>query len=164
MRAVAFPLNVYGLDLFSGVVTTWCLHLMAVQWPMWNRLRFQAHSEAVTSQHPGSQLAEICEDYTDMVLFSLRLNEIHIVKILLAVKWALGYLLKPWVKVSAFYCVWWVANLACLLWVRVFKNLYGNISQFSPTFVNARIIYLLIVITNCLKKHGTWVQHSVYIL
>lgn len=34
--------------------------------------------------------------------------------------------LKPWVKVSAFYCVWWVAHLACLLWLRVFKNLYGK--------------------------------------
>lgn len=47
---------------------------------------FQAHGEAGTSQHPGSQLAEICEDYTDTILFSLCFSEIHIVKILLAVK------------------------------------------------------------------------------
>lgn len=56
------------------------------------------------------------------------------------------------------------AHVACLLWLGVFNNLYGHVSQFSPTFVNARIMYLLIVSTNCLKKHGTWVHHSVYIL
>lgn len=47
---------------------------------------FRPIGEAVTSQHPGSQLAEICEDYTDMILFSLCFGEIHILKILLAVK------------------------------------------------------------------------------
>lgn len=86
MRAVAFPLDVCGLDPFSGGSNHIVSPSDSCAVTHVKQIGVSAHGEVVTSQHPRSQLAEICEDYTDVVLFSLCLSEIHVVKILLAVK------------------------------------------------------------------------------